>query len=127
MKGHKMKIRMKEIGVTTLIAISMSLAVARITDAQPYGGCGLVQTTEAKEIVYNFCNTTAPSCGKITYVPGWWPCMESGPHDACWYDVVQGTVTQYQGSCSSSGCNYPPTGSVTHPYYERLTSVGYCL
>lgn len=71
--------------------------------------CLSVPGTEVSEVIANFCNTSAPSCYKITYSPPKGQCVAAPEQFRKWCEdiVVLGEELSYPGTCTGGGgCSY---------------------
>jgi hypothetical protein len=96
-----MNMTTRQIGIVTTIVFIAGIAMAE-------KHCLSVPGIEVCSTEHNFCNTTAPSCGKTTYDPCKGECVGS-ESTLLWCEdkTVLGTKLVYPGTCKGNGeCQY---------------------
>lgn len=123
------KIKLSKVGsgIATVVLTSLTLIYVARGDTP---GCGQKPGVAICGTDYNFCNTPPPNslgCGSSVYSPCQQNCIGGSSSDLCESGTIQGTLTTYSGTCGSSGCNLPSSGTVTHPFYNVITTSGICV
>jgi|GEM_PF-6010539 hypothetical protein len=86
----------------------VSLVIAGIPPSGGWSGC-CARPSGITVAEWNFCNTSAPSCGRFEYV--YYNLGGCVPSESCWDGCVQGNFEAqriyYPGTCTPSGaCLY---------------------